>query len=440
MKKTLIIAMGLFVSLSAMGQVRVNDVTVVRDGGTAEVSFDAGIDKKATDRSNKLIMTPVIYKERHSVALAPIVIETRRTRIMDERKGLEPLPGAFMTGNDRTFSYTATIDYKNWLQGANLRFEIQRVGCCSETFLEPISIARNLEVTDSGLSDIRLGDMILIMDRNASLPNSFSCSAAQKPAQSVSGSSDIVFAQSSQKLNLTLENNNQTLGALVRNLGSERSLVGRIQITGYASPEGELAMNENLAKNRAVEVRNYLLDNVLWLRPSDFDVINGGENWQGLYQMVDTTRMPGRWQVMDIIERTPADVDDYLSEKSRKTLLQELNGGAVWAYMLNNLFPQLRNVTSIKYTLAPHETAADSETLSAEESAAQINRAIDLLGARDADGALAILNKVANDARAWNPMGVAYLLKNDATQAKIWFQKSADAGYAEAASNLKQTE
>ena len=434
MKKILILGVSVFTALNAMGQAQVENLEVVRHDGTAEISFDANIDKQATDRKDKLILTPVLYAGENEAQLAPIVVETRRTRILDLRNNVEPIEGAFLTENDGTVSYNATTTYADWLQGANLDFDLLSVGCCSEKQYDPVLIAQNIAVTDANA--LNIGGMNLIMDRNAAAPAS---AGTSDNGANAGGACDcgITFAQGSTKLDASIGNNGKVLDHLVKNLGTERSLVGKIQITGYASPEGELQANENLAKNRAYVVRNYLLDNVLWLRPSDFELINGGENWKGLYEAVEAAPMQGRWQVLDIIERTPADEDDYLSGKPRKSLLEELNGGEVWNDMLQTIFPNLRSVTAIKYQL---DNATAQTATPAEQIGDQINQAIDLLGARDADGALEILNKVSDDARAWNPMGVAYVLKNDAEQAKTYFQKSADAGYTEAASNLKQME
>jgi len=215
--------------------------------------------------------------------------------------------------------------------------------------------------------------------------------------------------------------------------------VKNTEIIAYASPEGPQAHNYTLAQNRALAVRNYILDNVPSLRPANFDIINGGENWEGLYKLVEESAMPGRWQVLDIIERTPPDID-YFSNTSRKQMLMNLDGGRVWNYMLANFFPRLRSAATVTIYAPGDNSAARAAagTIPPARNTEIINRAIDLLGERRSEQALTLLLEVENDPRAWNPLGVCYLLEYNTARAREYFQRAATAGYADGRGNLEQ--
>jgi hypothetical protein len=248
----------------------------------------------------------------------------------------------------------------------------------------------------------------------------------------------IGFAVNNARLNLFAFNNNRVMNEILSTLRSSRDTQARIEITGYASPEGPQANNYRLAQNRAMAVRNHILDNVPALRPANFEIVNGGENWEGLYKLVESSNMPGRWQVLDIIETTPADID-YYNNVSRKQMLMNLNGGQTWRYMLANFFPRLRSAATVTvYTPMAPGSSGVAGAMPPARNTDIINRAIDLLGERKSSEALSMLLEIENDPRTWNPLGVCYLLEYNANRAKEYFQKAADRGYGEARSNLQQ--
>ena len=187
--------------------------------------------------------------------------------------------------------------------------------------------------------------------------------SADEAERDILGGMTINFKQGSARLDPYAWNNMEELDRFITILrSSENILSGKIDIMGYASPTLPEKLNDELAGKRAVAVRNYILDNVRYLRPSNFNVINGGENWDELKRLVEESTMPGRWQVIDIIENTPARID-YASNTSRKKTLMDLNGGQTWNYMLKNFFPQLRiGGVCIVYRIKKEEPSLPAET------------------------------------------------------------------------------
>jgi len=447
MKRTLIIITVVltFFSFGAIGQINVRNLEIKQNGGRSEVLFDAQISNKATARSKKLTMIPVLYNDNRSVELPPIVVESRRTRIMDARNGVEPLDGAYLTENGRTVRYSAVVNNGEWLSNSDLRFDLIQTGCCDEVVLAPLYLSKapvtavTLPAPAPTLTPnmtLNIGGMIITLIKNASV---LPLKSTVISSRTVLDRLEVRFAVNSSRLNLFAFNNGRTLNDIIAALRtSEGALPGRIEITGYASPEGQEAANYALAQNRALAVRNYILDNVRYLRPANFDIINGGENWEGLYKLVEESSMPGRWQVLDIIESTPPNID-YYNNTSRKKILMDLNGGRTWKYMLANFFPRLRSAATVT-VYAPQAYMQQTVTtmMPPVQNTEIINRAIDLIGERNSAQALSMLTQVENDPRAWNPMAICYLLEYNTTRAKEYFQMAADAGYSEAKSNLAQ--
>uniref|UniRef100_UPI0033251477 tetratricopeptide repeat protein n=1 Tax=Proteiniphilum sp. TaxID=1926877 RepID=UPI0033251477 len=54
------------------------------------------------------------------------------------------------------------------------------------------------------------------------------------------------------------------------------------------------------------------------------------------------------------------------------------------------------------------------------------------------DGAIARMNKIADNPKVWNNLGVAYARKGDFDKAKEYFEKAAAEGDNDARANLKE--
>lgn len=133
-------------------------------------------------------------------------------------------------------------------------------------------------------------------------------------------------------------NNPQELAkirAMIDDLKSDANVnVKRLDIIGYASPEGTLAANKRLSEGRAMALRNYLAARYDFPR-NQYYIIFGGENWDGLVKALDTFEMDYKAEVLDIITNIPI-------EKGRETKLMQLRGGAPYRLMLKQIFPSLR--------------------------------------------------------------------------------------------------
>ena len=110
--------------------------------------------------------------------------------------------------------------------------------------------------------------------------------------------------------------------------------VNRLDIIGYASPEGTLATNKRLSEGRAMALRDYLASRYDFPR-NQYHIIFGGENWDGLIDALETLDMDYKNEVLDIIQDIPI-------EKGRETKLMQLRGGVPYRYLLKNVFPSLR--------------------------------------------------------------------------------------------------
>lgn len=110
--------------------------------------------------------------------------------------------------------------------------------------------------------------------------------------------------------------------------------IWRVEYTASASPEGTVKANESLARMRA-SVLTELLHDRLEFADSLVHLKSITEDWDGLARQVKTDQnVPNRKEALKIIES---------AESERKQMLQNLDGGSTWNYLLRTHFPDLRS-------------------------------------------------------------------------------------------------
>lgn len=124
---------------------------------------------------------------------------------------------------------------------------------------------------------------------------------------------------------------------------SEDSQVARVVIAGFASPEGLQSYNERLAWDRALRIKEWLLEQT-GLTEEKVRVYNGAEDWRGLRKLVEESDLADKNQVLEIIDRAPQ-TDDA---NGRLAQLKRINNGETYRYLFERLFPELRNAAYIK--------------------------------------------------------------------------------------------
>lgn len=190
---------------------------------------------------------------------------------------------------------------------------------------------------------------------------------------------------------------------LIKNYLAKSPRIDSITIYSYASPEGPYSFNKKLAQERGRTAKNYLLSHVpsgRHLTDSLIILDPTAENWVGLREeVIENYPLADKQKVLDILART--DVDDA----QRKTMLQRLDNGKSWDYMLKHLMPRLRYATWISVWV-PIQKEQALPLLSQQESALPAIPAleitpIDLSPAEDTKTILALKTNLLYDLVSW---------------------------------------
>ncbi len=202
-----------------------------------------------------------------------------------------------------------------------------------------------------------------------------------------------------------------------------------VRLRGYASPEGPWQDNKELSQRRMKAFQAYVQANID-LSGAVSDASGEGEDWHGLYRLVEHSDMPHREDVMRIIETV-----GILSDREKQ--LMELAGGVPYRYMKERMFPLLRRVDyHIDYTVA--SSTADTTHILPDSDADNINAAAVALTHRDADTAVKHLFNVKEPGPSWwNNMGIVFYLRGEMEYAASSFHYAGTLG-EENAEKLKK--
>lgn len=391
------------------------------DGDSLRIRFRAELGRNVSGgRDYKLTLRPVLAGNGVQEALRPIEVYGRRVEILEARGAhprvadLEtndlrhPVPGALHAVDGSTVEYAASLPLERWMQGAELRMERSRSGCCrterlgstvmasdavaihtadkgpllsraadlarvtemvstgdslarAYSFVEPVSALEAFEAASHGLFDL---DMPLDMGKGAeSTPQQDELE--KFIAAGEKGALKIYFPQGKSVLERYFRDNNASLVNLASSISaimaSKSSRMARVVVVGSASPEGTLAFNDRLAWNRALALKEFIGRNTEMPRDS-MRLFNGSEDWRGLRELVAASDLYEKAEILHIIDNVPV-------KGGRELELMKLAGGRPYLYMLEHMFPELRNAAFIKVY---YENVPDAAAEALSEGAAQV--------------------------------------------------------------------
>ena len=398
MKKTLLLLLILWLGVTEIQaqidtySIGASDIELIQNGDYITVSFTLSVGRRATKSNYNLVVNPVIRNGNSGVQLPSVIVRGKRARIFSQRHELatgqryyQQEPRYMAPGE--SIAYQATVPYESWMTGAQLILEGISVGCCSSTetpigliadnilyalpqteirvvevpveiqgastgdqlavqyaFVAPISDFEKARETPSGMFDYNMP-----LSLGKGLTDVRQSEVERFINETREGSISIYFRQGVRTIDRNFNQNNKLLVELISAVralvASGDSRVARVVIAGFASPEGTLALNDRLAWDRAVAVKEFLTANSS-LPPEIVHIYNGSVDWTGLRELVAKSDIYQKYRIIDIIDHTP--VWDSSRGVGRHSELMRLDGGEPYRYMLREFFPKLRQAAYIK--------------------------------------------------------------------------------------------
>lgn len=357
--------------------VEVSGLELTQNKQEVNLVFTLTAGKRAARRDGSLSVVPVLKEGNSQAQFAPIEIYGNALRGASSGAAIR---------NGSTVTYSSSVPFESWMEGAALSFR-GVTQSCGKTFTytlghmgsylmvpEPV-VTEVPEVKEPekvqpdkvrvGSTADRLAELYPILAPVSDAPNSIAGNMPWGTGKSGGAMSDteldaymaansgssmhIHFNQGNALLLRDFADNNKTLVELVSLLRaiekSDDSRVAGVVIVGSYSPEGSAAVNERLADLRGKTAKEFVLNNSS-LSADAVNVYNGGIDWALLRKLTLESDMADKQAVVDIIDNTP--IWDSKNKVGRLGTLMRLNRGTSYRYMLQNLFPKLRNAAYIK--------------------------------------------------------------------------------------------
>ena len=428
MKKNILLLLGILLTTSLMAQkVQISNPNIREHSDQVTISFTAKLDKLSSNE--KLIVTPVLYNKGGEKELSSIVVAGRNRLISDKRMGY---PAGTKSTDSLSMPYSVTIPYENWMGEVSMRLNRTVEDCCNLQQLPIQGVFSNQLIRyDVILPPIDSIEAELTATQKLGLNNPFlrpmdeySPASVNFDAPRAAGAQIIRFKQGKVVIDRNYLANKQAL-EVVKSvvdlvLQDPYASLGKVVLAGGSSPEGLATLNDRVSLQRVTALKQTLCDDVD-VQDDLFEIINLGEDWVGLRQMIASSTMAHKESVLDII-------DTYSVQQGREVKLMKLKRGVPYKYMAKHFFPLLRNAGYIRVYYNTKATPDFEQT----------NKAIGHYNIKAYAAALDCLEDVKSTAITENIKGVCVMMAGDYSKAEQHYEKAIALGSEQAVINLQQ--
>lgn len=453
------------------GQISVNPRELSQKGDSLYINIDVDFIGLAIEDDRSLSLVPLLINKEKEVELPQILINGRdRHKIYERQISLKKVDSDHIYSvikadkkQERQLNYNLALPFEDWMVEARLDLKEDLCGCGGH--VQQIAIDKLIPT--------------VLMEGEARYDVKPLLSFVRPGVEEVKKRSEqreafLDFKVAKAVIDPSYMNNPRELAkieSMLKDIREDKNLsVTSVAITGYASPEGSVAVNNKLSGKRAEALRSYLTDRDAF-PASIYRVEQGGEDWTGLESLVMNYPLENKQEVMRVL-------NSGLSPDAREQALRSQIGGNTFQQLYNDIFPQLRRVLCrVDYTvrgfdaeeakaiikvrpqqLSLEEMFMVANTYNEEESGfaevfetavrmypenevANLNAAASALQWGDTARAKNYLDKAAPGTKEYiNNLGVYYLLMGEYEKARELFNQAIKRGLTNGSHNLKELE
>lgn len=438
-------------------QIEARNVSVGRvSKDVVSVSMDIILPAGFKVKPNNYARIVPVLGEEPSVELPEVIVTGRRREIVAERTKYE-FPEAYELvrrekKTRQVIKYDVEIPYQDWMSGAGLAYSTSILGCCNKL----------METKLYGL------DAVPAEPEPYEMKYYFSPVVPEKEykVRTKQNSAYIDYPVNMTRIFPDYRNNPAELARMQSAFGDDSiEEVYKINVHGYASPEGPYSNNERLARERTATLVNYIKDRYGY--PLNmFEYGSTPEDWAGLRKLVENSDIEQKRRILEIIDG-PAQPD----EKERQ--LKQL--GSVYTWMLKEWFPGLRHSDyaveykqfdydasqALELVFTRPELLSEYEMYEAallagentdayyrimkiacetypESWSAHLNAAVQEMNRGNIGEAKKYLEKSPESAAILNLSGCVAMMEGDLAKAEALLEKAVASGSAEAVKNLDE--
>lgn len=283
-------------------------------GNSVEYSLRGKIPPKAFHKKGVATITPVVYYSGGSTKLEPIMLKGEKAEGSGRTISLK---------NGGSFELSGSFDYDPKMEGKDLYVDLNISICKSGTDV----------CKEFSKEKVALG--IITTSRSVKGDEEVFFAGDFKPVKRNFKRS--IFFLINQSTVRTSEKRGKAVEELKEFAATERMELQGITINSYASPDGELRINQNLTLRRSESSYKFLTG---LLKKLDNPVSSGDlykkqsleEDWDGFRKLVQASSLPDKSEVLAIINSKKSNDD-------KETAIKAL---ASWPTILDEMMPQLR--------------------------------------------------------------------------------------------------
>lgn len=326
----------------AKGSVYFKNLKAKKENRQVSIKMTLCLDSLKLSSNRFLTLTPQITDGTNTLCLRPVVISGRRQHIKYERERRKNPAFAeaeelrFRPGKKQTVDYHTMVPFEKWMHGATLTVDEEWCGCGG--FMQ--------ENRDNYLTHLNLLPPVY---KVKPLLAYVEPKAEAVKERSEKGSAFLDFRVNRTYIDSVYRGNPAELAKIretIERVKNDRDLtIKQITIHGYASPEGNYALNKRLAAGRTQALKEYVRG--LYHFEEKLIAVNSTpEDWEGLQHRVTDSDLENKHELLAIIN------DSTKAPDRREQLLRNLGDGSTYRFMLREWFPALRHSDyTIHYTI-----------------------------------------------------------------------------------------
>ena len=330
--------------------VSIGNFKMNREGKYLTVEMELDLNSLDVDANRAVLLTPRLVNGTDSLDLPSVGIYGRRRYYYYVRNGIGSISGENETvyraaDKPNSVAYDNITEYKEWMDGATLKFHRSDWGCCHGILAEYEGIlGRHREAF--------FPELIFVQPK-----------AEIMKSRSLSGSAYIDFPVDQTVIYPDYRRNTAELGKIQATIDSVRNdkdvTITQVWLKGFASPESpykhntELAIGRTAALKRHIEQLYHFADSII---RTDYEP----EDWAGLRRHVEQSNIDHRGEILALID---SDMEPDAKEAEIKRTYPE-----EYRFMLQHFYPALRHTDyRIDYNIRTFNEAEEIKRIMAEQ-------------------------------------------------------------------------
>ena len=385
-------------SLPNPEQISVNPSPLVKVGNKVDAEITGTFPEKKFAKKGVLTVTPVLKFEGQEVVGEPVTYVGEKAKENGKTVNYR---------NGGKYSQSCSFDYVPAMRKSELYLRFEAKVGKKVIEIPDLKIADGVVATDE-LADAR-------DNKSATTPDKF-----QRVIQELT-EADIKFLIQSAELRSSETKSESVKGlqaALKDAKDNEKKEINKIEVSGYASPDGGMDLNEKLAQNRQKAAANFLKKDLKKNKVNNAIESNiTAEDWEGFQKAMENSNMQDKDLVLRVLAM-------YSDPEEREAQIKNLS--AVYGTIKDEILPALRRSRLILTTNLIGKTDDEIRELAkndpAQLSVEELLYAATLTNDRAEKTALyAKAADIYNDYRAWNSLGQLYLEDGNIAEARRCF-------------------